>query len=48
MTTQESITITPHWGDRARDAYWKNPTKYQMLALFAFTLIVGFAAAATL
>lgn len=44
----EPLTLTPHWGDKARDAYWANPTKYQALALLVFTIIVGLAAAATL
>lgn len=35
---QEQMTLTPHWGDRARDAYWSNPTKAQAAALFAFGL----------
>ena len=35
MTTlSEPLTLTPHWGDRARDAYWDNPGKAHMLALF--------------
>lgn len=36
----ELLTLTPHWGDRARDAYWSNPTKYQALGLFALGAII--------
>lgn len=40
----EPITITPHWGDHARDLYWRNPTRTQFAALFL--VAVGLSAVA--
>ena len=39
----EPITLTPHLGDRARDAYWEHPTAFNLAALFIAAVAFGIA-----
>ena len=39
----ENLTLTPHWGDRMRDAYWA--TRWPDMTPGQFLLIAGVTAA---
>ena len=45
MTLNEPLTITPHWGDRARDAFhaqqWPVMDKIKAVKLFASGVILA-------
>lgn len=44
----ETMTLTPHVGDRLRDAYWSNPTAAQIFALCVVGATLAVAALAVM